>query len=316
MAGELIDPREFRATYFALRNGLVLCSAFVLAAPVSLLVLTHHLPPSISDSWYTPARAIFVLGLAAASVLLVVVSGDTLTEQTLLNVAGGLGLVVAGAADWPKDERGSHLPAFPPDVARENAYTLGALLVVGILSLVLVRLGVFGRRRPEDDWKVHGTPRLVLRLVYPTLFLLGAVGFFWDRTGLAEHVHVPAAVLMFLLLAGIAWLRTRWGLAALARIGDRPVDRSLGERREIPEGGELDSLARRYDGIYAALSAAMVATLLVAGVLALVAGTTRWVLWVELALLVLFAAFWQVQTHEASSERRERAAGTASDSSH
>jgi hypothetical protein len=291
-----IDSREFKSTYFALRIGLIFCAVLVLLAPLSVRLFSGSWPPSISDSWYTPARTIFVLGLSAAGCLLIVVRGDTLTEQTLLNVAGSLGLLVAGAACWPKDSKGQSLHSYDPEAAQFNEYAIGALLTLALIVWAV-------RRRLPDKlvgtgWKVGGYFEMGLNAVPLVLTVAGLVAFFTDRTWLVEHIHGPAAVAMFLLLGCVAWLRTGLGLRFLTRIGDTPVDDSLSlyhvENAEEPNAGMTG-----FDWIYTAVAIGMIAVVVIAAILAANEMKPGLVLIVEIVLLGLFGVFWGVQTLEA-----------------
>jgi len=302
MVSEQYDAREFTSTYFALRVGLIASCVLVLLAPALAWTIQGDRPPSISDSWYTSARTVFVLGLAAASVLLIVVRGDTLSEQTLLNVAGWLGLVVAGAACWPKDQTGEPLASYDPAVAELNEYAIAALLVIATL-VWLTGTFVLPAELVGAGW--HADPTIVrwVGLAYPILIALGWIVFLWDRTGVAEHVHDPAAIVLFVLLGCVALLRTSWGLSILGRIGDTPVDGSVSELKRAT-GSPPAETADRYDWIYAVVAVGMIAVVIVAAVLLRSEAAPGWVLGVETALLLLFGVFWAVQTREAWTERR------------
>jgi hypothetical protein len=290
------DSREFKSTFFALRIGLIFSAVLVLLAPLSVFLVEGSAPPSISDSWYTDARTIFVLGLAGAACLLIVVRGDTLTEQTLLNVAGGLGLMVAGAACWPKDGSGESLGSYDPDVARLNEYAIGALLVI---ALIVCAVGtVLPAKLVGSGWKVSGHVRTVLHATAPALIVSGLVAFVLDRTWLAEHIHEPAAVAMFVLLGCVALLRTTLGLDLLRRIGDTAVDDSLSSIH-LEAAERSKSRRTGFDAIYTAVAIAMIVVVGIAAILAWNEAKPGWVLFVEALLLILFGVFWGVQTREA-----------------
>ena len=297
------DPREFESTYFALRLGLMFSALLVLLAPAAVGVVQGDLPPSISDSWYTDARTVFVLGLAAGSALLIVVRGDTLTEQTLLNVAGGLGTLVAAAACWPKDEEGTPLPVYDPEVVVLNEYAIAALLILAFLVWLTATL------LPADlvgtGWHVNALPGWLLRAVYPVLVVGAAVMMVRDAQWLATHVHGAAAVAMFALLGAVSLLRTSPGLRLLRRIGDTPVDDSLSMARLVdPDSPGVR--ARSFDATYAVIAVVTLGVVAVAVALHLNEAAPGWVLFVEATLLVLFLLFWGVQTYEAWGERGRR----------
>jgi hypothetical protein len=301
MVIEQYDAREFTSTYFALRVGLIASCVLVLMAPALAWIFQGDRPPSISDSWYTDARTVFVLGLATSSALLIVVRGDTLSEQTLLNVAGWLGLVVAGAACWPKDRAGVPLPSYDPAVVELNKYAIAALLTVATLVWLIAAFVL-----PEDlvgaGWHASTTIVRCVAAAYPILLGVGWVAFLWDPAGVAEHVHDPFAIVMFVLLGCVALLRTSWGLSVLDLIGDTPVDGSVSELRALTGISPAASTVT-YDRIYAGVAVSMIAVVVAAVFLVKSAAGPGWVLGVETALLLLFAVFWGVQTREAWTQR-------------
>lgn len=293
MTTESYGNREFRSTYFALRVGLIVAALIVLMAPASAWVFDGDRPPSISDSWYTDARMIFVIGLAAAGCLLAVVRGDTLVEQALLNIAGGLALVVAAAACWPKDASGESLKVYPADAERMNEYAIGALLVTAVMvGLATIWLP---KELVGTGWNASGWWKILMEAAYPVVLVAGIAYFLLDRKQFAEHAHGPAAVSMFILLGLVALLRTSWGVGLLTRIGDTPVDDSVSATRL---GTERPAHLRRFDTIYAGVAFGMFAVVALAVALACSHAEPGWILGVEVALLVLFMVFWGAQTRE------------------
>ncbi|RYC03322.1 hypothetical protein [Nocardioides zhouii] len=289
------DEREYKATYFALRVGLIFSSVLVLLAPLSVRMFDGSAPPSISDSWYTDARMIFVLGLAAAGSLLIVVRGDTQSEQTLLNVAGGLGLIVAGAACWPKDDNGKSLEKYDPDVARLNMYAIGALLVV--LLAVWILGTVIQRVLVKPRWNTRDPYKWILNAIAPLLLVGGLIGFLRFRTPLAEHAHGPAAVSLFVLLGCVALLRTGPGVRFLNGIEDTPVDNSLTAMRNFD--GETGKRAGKFDRVYTLVAIGMFVVVAAAAALGKSDVRPLLILIMEALLLVLFVLFWSTQTIEA-----------------
>lgn len=297
------DSREFESTYFALRLGMMFAAVLVMIAPVAVWITQRTVPPSISDSWYTSAGIVFVLGLGGASVLLLVVRGDTLTEQTLLNVAGGLGLVVAAAACWPKDENGERLPAYDPAVVQSSQHSVGALVVLAALVWTVARV------LPGDlvgaGWHIHRGPKLFLQSLYPILILTVAALMMVNAEWLVSHIHGPAAVAMFALLGAVSLLRTSAGLKLLKRIGDTPVDDSLSDSHQENSGTRSDQ-TKRFDAAYTSIACLMIGVVIAAVMLHLTDAPPGWVLAIEAMLLVLFGIFWGLQTAEAWAERRHR----------
>lgn len=309
MGVERYDSREFESTFFTLRIGLVVSALVVISAPLAARAFGHHFPPSISDSWYTDARTIFVVALAAGAALLVVVRGDTLTEQTFLNLAGGLGLAVAGAACWPKDGDGNPLPTYDPSVAKLNEYAIGAVLVVGAVALVASYV-LPGRLVASDHWHTKKWAELALRALPAAFLAYGAVRFLSGERHFAEHVHGPASVVMFGLLGVVALLHTRWGLRVLDFIDDTPVDDSLSSRA-VPQQGAPQERSSAYDVVYAVVGVLMLVVVAVAAYLVNSHHKPGWVLWIEISLLLLFCVFWSAQTVEGWQQNRSPAGDAA-----
>lgn len=285
------DCREFRSTYFTLRLGLILAATLVFIAPIAAWVADKELPPSISDSWYTSAQAPFVIGLAAAACLLLVVRGDTLTEQTALNVSGWLGLFVAGVACRPNGD-------YAEDVIRSNEVAIASLLV--LTAVILAARWRMPTEMFGDGWSAPTSGVIACRLALPLLAIVVAVSLVSAPEFLATHMHMPAAWTMFVLLACVAFLRTTWGLRILRRLGDNPVDNSLGQVRGLAGNRDASAGAARnvrFDRLYTLIGSSMLGAPLV--VFAVSFSSPRWMLWVEYALLGVFGMFWAVQTREA-----------------
>jgi hypothetical protein len=229
---------------------------------------------SISAYYYTPVRAIFVGGLMAIGLALIVIQGSTVAEDTLLNFAGMLAPVVAVVPTtdvgrcWsvrptplPVDRQGDLAP-WALDNVHNNVTALlvaGALglLVALILSMVMASGPVATLRaaRPGTQYGLLGVAALLT--VGTLLFTL------WS--GFAEYAHGFAAMAMFGCLAAAAAVNA-WQVRASA-----------------------PGFARTY-GVIAAL---MVLTGLV-----LLASFEHRVLVVEIAEITLFAAAWVAQTVE------------------
>ncbi|MDQ4053926.1 MAG: hypothetical protein M3237_14655 [Actinomycetota bacterium] len=236
---------------------------------------------SISAYYYTPVRAIFVGALMAVGLSLIAIRGRDGAEDTLLNLAGMLAPVVAlvptplsrtnaegGAERYLPDE-------FLPSV--EN--NLSALLVLGALGLGFAA------------WTAHRNQRgrraaMVGVLVGGAGFVGFAVWFAAGRDSFVVGAHYVAAVPLFLCISAVALINAR---AAKAMEDDRPAVQMLpAERRAV---------------LYQLIAYAMVATLVVAGILfALQAAEStpvdHWLFYVETVLLALFVTFWLLQTAE------------------
>lgn len=287
-----IDEREFRRTYFTLRAWLVLSCLLVVSAPVSILVLDEDFPPSISDSWHDGARMPFVFGLAMASVLLLVIVGDTLFEHVMLKSAGMFGLAVASMPCWPKNPDGTKVGHYPNAIRHEALVTTGVVLLIGALGFAahLWLAERMDRADPASVWKPKGTRRLVLTVVCPVIWLTYAIWFIVDRDQLVLTMHLPSAIAMFVCLALIAFARTTKGLDLIGFLfDDGPVDRG-------PTTLSIGDRPNSYSQIYGGIALAIPIGLVIAVVAAY--HSTHLFLVIEFVMLGIFLVFWVAQTLE------------------
>ena len=311
MADLQTDGPELRGTYFAVRVGLIASAVLVMLAPVAqrLFGVRHAWPQSISDSYYSTSVLIFVIGLATASTLLLVVRADQFIEHTLLKVAGMFGLVVSAVACQPKDRAGNTLD-YADALATQNRFTLGALLVVGTVTWLLSLTGWFpidvgprGARGVRRRWNVDRTATwLAFFLLVPLLLALGWLLIFWnDGHWLTRESHLPAAFGLFIALALVAFARTRRGLELMERLGDHPVDDDCLNRRVLAHRAHR---AKAFDLIYGTIAwlIALVLVWILVRVLQGDGAPKGWLLKPEYALLLLFGAFWCTQTAEAARD--------------
>jgi hypothetical protein len=265
-------------TYRYLRIGIV---GVVLLLGVSVMVERSKMDcwqTSISAYYYTPVRAIFVGGLMAIGLCLIVIKGSTVWEDSLLNVAGMLAPVVALA---PTSDVGncwsiqvSPLPKFDdgqlaPWVTANIDNNITALVVAGIVGLVVAAIiamiatrDLFAVAQVGDAGMRRG---LLAALVL--LLLGGALFLAWDDFDTRAHGY--AAILMFVALAGA-------------------VVANAVEHRQKGNG--------MWFRWYSVIAVAMVVGGLALGFLG---GDWRHrVLVLEMTEIALFAAFWLVQTAE------------------
>lgn len=265
-------------TYRYLRVGIV-AMGVLLGVALTMEVVTSPDPllGSISAYYYTPVRNVFVGALTAIGLGLVAIAGRPGWEDSMLNVAGMLAPVVAFVPalleDGGRDEGALADRAEAADqVAAGVANNVGALVVVGALALTFAWATT---DRPDPETR-RGL--LAMALVWVGL----AVWFIGWPDGFVAAAHYVAAVLLFALIAGIALVNAR-------RIDPTMTTRGL-------------SVAQ-LRGAYVAISVAMTGVVLGAGVLALwqwrgEVPFDHWVFWVEAVLLLLFTAFWVLQTME------------------
>ena len=234
---------------------------------------------SISAYYYTPVRAIFVAGLFAIGVGLIVIKGSTRWEDVFLNFAGMLAPVVAVV---PTSDAGDCWSLSPSPLPKGSDGKLAdwvlaninnnvrSLLFAGFVGLIVAGLiASIAKRDPLAVAKV-GAVDMRMGLVAAFVLLLAGLALhtWWDA--FPTRAHGFAAVLMFVFLA-------------LATASNAKEHKGVGGNRKF----------FRIYGLIAVLMAA-------AGVLGLVflRGWSHMVLFLEIVEILLFAAFWLTQTNE------------------
>jgi len=228
----------------------------------------------LSAYFYTSAHSIFIAALLALGTLLMVFKGRTYTEDKLLTLAGVCALIVAVVpmGPWIKppplgrvDLRSEYNV---DDVIRPNAWAVVIALVVG-LALALLR-----NRLTEPPWP-RSREGKVSRYIFWLIMAVGLIAFICFRDTFkaqANHVHGAAGTLMLL-----AFIATTFCTACGWDDVSKPPR---------PRG---------YQRIYRGIAAVMLVTLISVVILHLV---NHWVLVIEVALILEFAAYWAVQTKE------------------
>lgn len=170
---------------------------------------------SISASYYTSMRDVFVGGLCAVGVFLICYRHDRV-EDRLSSVAGVLAILVA------------LFPTEPPDSVTPDPSTTQT--VVGVLHLVFAA-GLFGvlayfclrlftnsrsagGRRPAADW-VYLVCGWVIVACIAALAVSAVLRLAWDSPLTLMYVAETVSVLAF----GVAWLVKSDAVAALAARG-------------------------------------------------------------------------------------------------
>jgi hypothetical protein len=228
---------------------------------------------SLSGYYYTPVRNVFVGTLVAIGVGLIALKGNTDWEDTLLNLAGACAPVVAFVPYGRAGTCGSVLSG-TADRSADVANDVVALLTAGGVALLLMGgVGLAGH------WSA-GTQRfprtgLIGFGVVVALYLATALAFALARPAFTAYAHASAAGAMFAFIYANVWLNA--------------VNLYFADQRRTGRG----QLLNRYTVIGILMTAAAAVTL----VLELV----HWryvVLEIETSLIVLFAAFWALQTAE------------------
>lgn len=244
---------------------------------------------SISAFWYTDARAVFAGGLVALGVCLVAYAGGTWTENLLLNLAGILAPVVAFAPTRVAKSKDLECLGFVPTydkLATDNGLfvyfvcLLGGVVVAAATSRSL--RGRLGNLSPTQ--KRASKIGLMFGAAIPVAMLIWR---FLDSE-FALHVHFPAAVLMFVFLAGVVALRidklSAWS-AKWDPYRDDDLRRGVGDARTFP-----------YSPTYALLAGVMLGALVVAPISIKLELWAYTVIVAEFVLLVAFLIFWLLQT--------------------
>jgi hypothetical protein len=224
---------------------------------------------SISAYYFTSSHSIFVAGLCAIGVTLIVYKGSTPTEDVVLNFSGFLAYIVAMVPTSREQIcGGSGLPA-AYDVSPGIRNNVAAVFVAGILAEA-TRVYLVARESPA-----HPLEPLARRALYVGWILLAALGiaFVAVPARFEQWGHAVAAVSMF---AGIIFV-------VMINVAS----------------SQLRPNAQRYVATYKAIALSMALTLVAVVVLHLVlAGFQHIIILVEALLIVEFAAFWVVQTVE------------------
>jgi hypothetical protein len=273
----LPDPAlEAVKTWRYLRLGMI-----VLVVGLAAAVLHEHLrvpgqcwQRSLSAYYYTPVRGLLVATLGGLSVCLIAVKGSTDWEDVLLNLAGACAPVVAFV---PITDPGT-CGAVPSTAAERDlavANNVVGMLVTGGVALLLLA-GLTVARAWDPRRQRPSTTALAGFAVTVVLYVLTALVFALDRPWFTAHGHTVAAVAMFAFFYANVWLNAaNLRLAGRARTARAPA---------------LNS--------YAVIGSLMTVVVVASVLLALVAHWPYWKLGLETGLIVLFAAFWALQTAE------------------
>jgi hypothetical protein len=233
---------------------------------------------SISAYYYTPVRSIFVGGLLAIGLCLIVIKGSTAWEDTCLNIAGMLAPIVALV---PTSDAGKCWSVQPIPLPVKDDGSLASwvvsnvnnnvksLLVAGIAGLFIAAAVATVVTRNAAAVATVGAPGTRLALLGAMLMLVvGLVAFnTWNHFN--TDSHFVAAIAMFVFLAGA-------------------VGGNVWEHRA--------QAARSYFWLYLAIVVLMAGAAIV--LVALSSGWRHVQLFLEGTQISLFAAFWLVQTKE------------------
>ncbi|MEO7447087.1 MAG: hypothetical protein ABI336_02335 [Humibacillus sp.] len=277
-------PGDVVQTYRYLRGAMVaLLLALLLAVVLQWWLGTDRSCwlGSVSAYYFTPARTVFVGALVGLGVVLVAYQGHSPEENVLLDFAGFMALLVAAVPTVPDLRCG-------PSPLHESTAQLAAGIAVSVPTLVSLAL-------------------LVLLALALIRLRSASVGTRSRPTRSTVVVSVVCALVIAVELVLVAVLRDRsvavaHGIAATTMVlGAVAVMVSSALRVEERHGASTaqQQTAAGYRRTYLAI-AVVLAALLASIVLAhlLITGFDLTVLLAEVAVLVLFGAYWVVQTVE------------------
>jgi hypothetical protein len=251
-------------TYRYLRLGMVLVIVMLFAAIALDRWETGGIETSISDYVTTSALPVFIGALITIGACMVIIRGYIDVEDIALNLAGLLAPIVA----------------FVPVAGRQETITnnVYALLIAETAGLIGAAVFVWRSwRRPPAP-----TPGAKSRQVVGLALAAGIVlaTYLWLRVGDAtspKGAHYTAAVLLFVFIGIVVYINAIYF--------------------ESPDGWPPSR--RWYRALYNRYGLIAVGMIVVPAAMALVWLFTGWehvLLWVEAALIVLFAVFWIIQT--------------------
>ncbi|WP_426511727.1 hypothetical protein ACPPVO_14525 [Dactylosporangium sp. McL0621] len=276
-----VEPNEtWLRSYLYVRIAMV---GLLIALGVAVGFQTWHqggeLLSSVSAYYYTPAQGIFVGSLVGLGASMIALRGTTDAEDVLLNIGGMFAAVVAVVPTARSDdyidavrecrEGGGRLPngMTCPDVraladaTRDNVQNnMVALLVLGALGIAVTVVLAIGDRRAL--WG----PIAVACAVYAAALATFLLSLDW----FIDHAHFGAAIGLLVCIILVA----------------------LVNRRRHSATPQAQARPDRYGLVaWALIGVALIGIPLWAfGVISL--------FWLEIAVALLFAVFWTVQTVE------------------
>lgn len=271
-------------TYRFLRLAMVLLVLLIFISVVGHIWSTDTMLQSISASYYTPVRAVFVAGLCAIGTCLIVYQGSTELEDVLLNGSGFFAFIVAFVPTRPEQQCVSS--AIAPDVREAISNNVGALFIVAVLAFAVV-MGIQLFATPEAERALSKDVGVAIGL--SVLAFLGLVAFYlFNRGAFMCHGHNTAAILLFIGIVAVVFVNARGLAREQAREDGRPV---------------RDHFWNRYFWGFVLMVVSIV-VIAVAG--PWLGWLDHWVFWLEAALIGQFATFWLTQTIDLWREPRRQ----------
>jgi hypothetical protein len=273
MSAQFLEDDVAIKTYRYLRIGIVVLVLLLGVSVVLEALKAKCLQTSISAYFYTPVQGVFVGGLIAIGVCLIVIKGSTPLEDICLNLAGMLAPLVALAptSDISEFCDTSQRSLLPRDwVAAGIDNNVKALLITGFVGLIVAFLIGSVANKGVKRAMIRAKEEVKAGLWTVLVILVVSTVLFWKWDAFNTRAHGFAAVLMFVFLAAASALNWR-------QLRDNHGNKT-------------------YRRIYGTISAAMIGV----GVFtfAFLRGWSYYVLALEATEIALFAAFWLNQTAE------------------
>jgi len=288
------------ATYRYLRLGIVVAVLVLAVSLAEEIVVTDCIKGSISAYWYSPVRSVLVGVLMAIGLCLIAIRGRGAPEEIALNLAGMLAPIVALVPTVPgKTSSCEGAVATTPDVTVADGEKLPEWVIRTIHNNVFAYL-------------IVSAAVLVALIVWWWFAGRGATSptartakwFIWSILGYA--VLIGVGIVLFATFEGFK-TTSHW-FSAIAMFVAFFVVVSINWRRSRSD----PPFGRTYLGVGIGM---IVAAVVLGGYKLLddvleVDGWPSWdeeIFWLEVAEIMLFAAFWGVQTWQWWNEEPEPA---------
>lgn len=226
---------------------------------------------SISSYYWTPVRGVFIASLVAIGACLVIIKGNTETEDILLNIAGALAPIVAFVPILDPKECQSTPWASATDGGANIKNNVGAFLLAGIIATIVAW---FVARREGGGQITRGD---VIGLgVTAALVAVGLVLFLFKRDFFDRAAHYLAAIPLFAVLLAVM------------------VANAVSFSRT--HSGRVD--AKGVSNRYLAVAVVTLVAVVVMGLIMWLGTWDHGTLWIEVVVIGAFAVFWVLQTSE------------------
>ncbi len=209
-------------TYRYLRLGMVLIVFALAAALFKQWRAAGCAQGSISAYYYTPVGPLFIGGMVAVGVSLIVIKGATVVEDVCLSLAGMMAPIVAFVPTTyeppcvPHHRPGHRI--LPSEILARVHNNIWALLVAGTAAIAIGLFLILAERNETKVSTRSQAPRWIL-LGFNALAVLA--GWWWYASGRIIKLHGWSAVVMFAALA-VASLASGISLGRIKNVGRKP----------------------------------------------------------------------------------------------